>query len=662
MKKIFAIILALAVSLSLALTACNSEGETPKTDPPASSAKLCEVEVTCGEGGTYSLSPSSPYRVGDEVTLTLTPYSGYRAGEVKINGAAAAVAENKCAFTLAGDTQVDISFAALAAHKVTVNCDEGASYKLSPNRSEYYEGTEVTLAVTVGENYLLNGVLVNGAAVELKSDNTYAFTVEKATVIDIHAEDTRYKRVSVTCGEGGSYSLSPEGPSYLNGTRVTLTVSPEEGYRVGKVLINGAETPLTGLSCTFTADKHTAVEISFVEMGSVFPAELMGLWKPYIESGAVGEDLTVGQDSVTFEGKECVVAESEGVLTFTYTDDEGDSTEYTASYRLLREGKYLFTISFEDLADHTTTTAYYLKDGVDYYTYSFPSTFVGEWDVPDGGAQAITITEDNFLRGTSRAIVMSYDEELGRLHMMGVGGNEFTLYKQGANLAYAYTSSNGNENVVYYNRVVGLDPVLIPQYAGTYTSKDGANILVVNEDGTAKYSTNSGSSWFENVVFRPTDKFGQMKNSLTMQYGANEATADFVTDAGLGMRVWVRRNSSDEGVQLYASDYKEPYVKVSVEIIGGVGGSYTITPDVAEGQDGYTAGVTVTVTITADEGYIIDTYESRTVSGGWTKVYVSLNGPETTYRRTIAVTDRLIENYRDFDSTFGIRVTFKQSA
>ena len=50
-------------------------------------------------------------------------------------------------------------------------------------------------------------------------------------------DTTKYK-IEVDCGTGGSYTLSEESPAPENAS-VTLTVTPDEGFAVGKVTVNG---------------------------------------------------------------------------------------------------------------------------------------------------------------------------------------------------------------------------------------------------------------------------------------------------------------------------------------------------------------------------------------------------------------------------------------
>lgn len=625
------------VSISITFKAESAEPPAPQS---------CTVTVTCGTGGTYALSPASDFHVGDKVTLTLSPYSGYAAGEVKVNGAPAVLDGNVCEFTLEGDTDVEISFDQIPSHSVTVSCGAGGSYALSPNRSSYYEGTEVTLTVTANEHFAVDTVKLNGTDVLLNEENAYTFTVTEATVIEITFEDTRYKKVTVNCGQGGSYSLSPEGPLYYEGTDVTLTVTPETGYRVGKVLVDGAEVTLADGSYTFTVNQPTTVEINFVLMEDVFPADVCGVWNPFLALGTLGETITVNQDTILFGGKECEVKETDGALSFTYTDDEGTSFVYTPSYRLIREGLYLFSISYTDLSDNSTATAYYLKEGLDYYTYSYPAEFIGEWETQSGTALAVSVTETELMVGLSRAIVMNYDETSKTLTMMTAGGI-FTLQRSGGSLLYTRTTDDGDVEL-RLSKVVGATPVLIPQYAGTYTSKDGKNILVVNEDGTAKYSTDSGTSYHD-AVFCPADKFGLQKNAFTINYGQLTMNADFLTDVGLGIRVWIRQGSKT-GVELFASDYREPYLTVEVDC--GEHGSYTLSPQ----QEEYHAGDKVTITITADEGYVFDTVERLDMYGQWTRSYPSNN---KTFTVTITITESMIQNYADVGYKYAYKVTFK---
>ena len=74
-------------------------------------------------------------------------------------------------------------------------------------------------------------------------------------------DKNRYN-ISVSCGDGGGYTLSHENPVPEN-TQVTLTVTPDDGYTVGDVLIDNSKVSLVGNKYIFTVTKDVSISISF---------------------------------------------------------------------------------------------------------------------------------------------------------------------------------------------------------------------------------------------------------------------------------------------------------------------------------------------------------------------------------------------------------------
>ena len=74
-------------------------------------------------------------------------------------------------------------------------------------------------------------------------------------------DKNRYN-ISVSCGDGGAYTLSHESPVPEN-TQVTLTVTPDDGYTVGDVLIDNSKVSLIGNKYIFTVTKDVSISISF---------------------------------------------------------------------------------------------------------------------------------------------------------------------------------------------------------------------------------------------------------------------------------------------------------------------------------------------------------------------------------------------------------------
>lgn len=703
MKKIVAIMLALVMSCGLVFTACDNEDAPPDPDsgtvtpenptPPEDTPKEYAVAVTCSEGGTYSLSPLGPYHDGDEVTLTALPYSGYSVESVTLNGEKVSLTEdNSYTFTVSAETSIYVEYGKISTYTVDVTCGEGGSYSLSPNKSVYYAGDEVTLTVTHRRSYEFGDVTLNGSAVTLSEDGTYSFTIEGNVVIDIAFEEIVTHTLNVSCGSGGTYSLSASGP-YSDGQEVTLTVYPNADMKIGSVTVNGEEITLIKNAYTFNITEDSQITISFeakaegeadtydvfvtcgaegsytlspegpytsgsevlltitpqdgcyvssvtvdgeevglvngkytftisddtvivIEFGeSLFAAELTGKWSPLLSAGALGYEFTLKGKSVIFSetedgAQEYPVSEAgSGSYTFTVIDEENEKTEFTFSFLGTVNGGKLLVLSHTENGE--TVEAYYLLEGVDYFTFEYSLVLVANWVPTVTYGYPVEITETGVFYAGSPAVVLSYNAETYEIVLL-----DGTLTYTKSNDRLKFTPSDPDSKVVEYYREIPAGPATIPFLAGSWKTLDESHSVTVDELGNFFYD---GTQY----EIRSNDSSGAMKSYYFTIPGSGRWDVDFY-----GRVVWVHQGyDEDKSFTMYSG---EPF---PVVVDCGEGGSYTISIEydgevsTEERAEGYPIGTQITITFTANEGYAID-YVYEDVNGEMSR-YSSTHGMKT---------------------------------
>ena len=218
------------------------------------------VTVNCGEHGTVTPA-TADYPIGTEVTLTVTPDSGYRVKSATMDGEAVTLTDGKYTFTLTENCIFSVEFEEIPATNatVTVNCGEHGT--VTPATADYPIGTEVTLTVTPDSGYRVKSATMDGEAVTL-TDGKYTFTLTADCEFGVEFEEIPVTNATVTvnCGEHGT--VTPATADYPIGTEVTLTVTPDSGYRVKSATMDGEAVTLTDGKYTFTltADCEFSVE------------------------------------------------------------------------------------------------------------------------------------------------------------------------------------------------------------------------------------------------------------------------------------------------------------------------------------------------------------------------------------------------------------------
>ena len=223
------------------------------------------VTVNCGKHGTVTPG-TADYESGTEVTLTVTPDSGYRVKSVTLDGKAVTLTNGKYTFKVTANCTFEAEFEAIPADRYTVTVKCGEHGIVTPGTADYESGTEVTLTVTPDSGYRVKSVTLDGKAVTL-TNGKYTFKVTANCTFEAEFEAIPADRYTVTvkCGEHGI--VTPGTADYESGTEVTLTVTPDSGYRVKSVTLDGKAVTLTNGKYTFKVTANCTFEAEFVKKG-----------------------------------------------------------------------------------------------------------------------------------------------------------------------------------------------------------------------------------------------------------------------------------------------------------------------------------------------------------------------------------------------------------
>ena len=211
---------------------------------------------------------------------------------------------------------------------LTVSCNEHGT--VTPAGGTYANGDTVTLTVTADPGYYVKSTELNGTAVSLNSDNEYVFTIESDSTFTAEFAEIPPDSyvVTVNCGEHGT--VTPGTADYESGTEVTLTVTPDSGYRVKSVTLDGKAVTLTNDKYTFKVTANCTFEAEF----EAIPADR------YTVTVKCGEHGAVTPGTADYE--------SGTEVTLTVTPDSGyrvKSVTLDGKAVTLTNGKYTFKVT-----------------------------------------------------------------------------------------------------------------------------------------------------------------------------------------------------------------------------------------------------------------------------------------------------------------------------
>lgn len=229
----------------------------------------CDFSVTTvfdAEQGTVTTDPANIAQLEDIVTVTVEPKPGYRLASLTATYAGGEkslvlteVGENRYTFTMPAAAVTVTALFEEVNYTVTLTVDGEATTALNGfdtvNIGVDYLDT-VTVSVTPAVGWELTAITVDGGKItvneEIKqSGGDYTFTMpEHDVAVEVKLTKTGYglKAYAINSFESGhgNVTLSPERVAYV-GDLVTITADPDDGYRVGRVIVldvNGKTVPV----------------------------------------------------------------------------------------------------------------------------------------------------------------------------------------------------------------------------------------------------------------------------------------------------------------------------------------------------------------------------------------------------------------------------------
>jgi len=229
----------------------------------------CDFSITTvydAERGTVTTAPANIAQLDDIVTVTVEPKPGYRLASLTAtyeDGEKSLVlteiAENRYTFTMPAAAVTVTALFEEVNYTVTLTVDGEATTALNGfdtvNIGVDYLDT-VTVSVTPAVGWELTAITVDGGKITVneeikRSGGDYTFTMpEHDVAVEVKLTKTGYglKAYAINSFESGhgKVTLSPERVAYV-GDLVTITADPDDGYRVGRVIVldvNGKTVPV----------------------------------------------------------------------------------------------------------------------------------------------------------------------------------------------------------------------------------------------------------------------------------------------------------------------------------------------------------------------------------------------------------------------------------
>ena len=254
------------------------------------------LSTSVNGSGTITLNPAEgSYSSGTVVTCTATPQTGWLFSNWTgdLTGAT-----NPQTITMSANKSITAVFTQTSN---TITASAGAGGTISPSGAvSVLYGSNQTFTITPNTGYQVASVLVDGASVGAVT--TYTFT--NVTAPHTISVSFALRTFTITASAGSGGTISPSGAVTVNyGASQTFTITPNTGYQVASVLVDGASVgALTTYTFTNVIAAHT-ISATFSQITNIITAS----------AGAGGTISPSGYVSVPYGGNQ----------TFTITPNTG---------------------------------------------------------------------------------------------------------------------------------------------------------------------------------------------------------------------------------------------------------------------------------------------------------------------------------------------------
>lgn len=273
-------------------------GHTTVSAEVYKSDELCTLELSIlnisNPGDNVTVTPTpvndkrSEYLVGTECEIVMTITDDKFIGTSEFNGVhidACSLESDGCHYKVKlaeGANEFYIYYADISILRIpkpangsvsfSGRLDGGRSHEtLSDGTQVYNIGSwdDVTLTLTPDSGCRVKSAKLNGTEVAV-NNNTCTFTMEQLVDWNFVAEFEKIPEdlCTVTVKSGANGTVTPGTQAYKSGTEVTLTVTPDNRYKVKSVTMDGKAVKLTDGKCTFTVTADCVFEAEFTKKTS----------------------------------------------------------------------------------------------------------------------------------------------------------------------------------------------------------------------------------------------------------------------------------------------------------------------------------------------------------------------------------------------------------
>lgn len=213
------------------------------------------ISSSAGANGVIAPVGSNTVAVGADETFTVTPNDGYHVADVKVDGVSVGAVSSYTFHNVMADHTISATF---AINTFTVTATAGTGGSISPAGAQTVNsGANVSFTITPASGFHIADVTVGGVSKGAVSNLTVSNVTANTTVAATFAADVPTS-FTITGSAGAHGSLSISGAtSVAAGSNLTVAITPEVGYHIASVTVDGVAKALGDYTFTNVSANHT---------------------------------------------------------------------------------------------------------------------------------------------------------------------------------------------------------------------------------------------------------------------------------------------------------------------------------------------------------------------------------------------------------------------
>jgi len=311
------------------------------------------IVASAGAGGSINPSGNVSVNDGASKSFTITANSGYEIDDVKVDGASQGAIATYTFSNVVADHTIEATFKVaptpVVTHKITVVA--GANGSISPAGPEVIvnDGASQTFTITPDTDYQIDNVKIDGVQQGVITSYTFTNVTADHTIEASFTHNPILITYTITTSAGAGGTITPTQTANL-GDNVNIVITPNSGYQIKSVLVDGAAQTVTptGMTVPFNnidADHTVAAEfeaipaeVYHIVIADATPSTLTGAGT--ISPAAGTHDVNVGSSqavvatpasgfkikSFTVDSTEQAIADPTQAFTYTVSGIAADAT------------------------------------------------------------------------------------------------------------------------------------------------------------------------------------------------------------------------------------------------------------------------------------------------------------------------------------------------